>query len=353
MFPMNEARKLLDRDELLMLQRKSTWKAAWMLLVNWGLIAASFAVVIARPGIATVALAMLVLAGRQLGLGILMHECAHRSLTPSRPLNDWIGQWLCAAPVFADLSIYRSYHMTHHMKTGTEDDPDLANYRGYPVSPSSLARKVLRDLLGLTGLKAAATLAVLYAHAEPEKLRFGYAYKKQSADPAAMDGDGSEKRKVRHLLWNSRRILLVHSLALVLLWTCGHAIAYLLWPATWLTTYMMVSRIRNAAEHGALPGTVSQDIWSNTRTVLAAWWERLLFAPNFVNFHIEHHLVPTVPSYNLRRMHRLLRDKGVLQQAHVAGGYVQVIRSLVGKLHGAAPVASVDFIGTRRPASKR
>ncbi len=111
-----------------------------------------------------------------------------------------------------------------------------------------LARKLLRDLLGLTGLKAAATLAVLYAHAEPEKLRFGCAYKKQSMDPAAMDGDSSEKRKVRHLLWNSRRILLVHALALVLLRTCGHAIAYLLWPATWLTTYMMVSRIRNAAD---------------------------------------------------------------------------------------------------------
>lgn len=330
MFPMNDVRKLLDREELQTLQRKSNWMAAWMLLFNWGLIAASFAVVIAWPGVATVALAMLVLAGRQLGLGILMHECAHRSLTPSRPLNDWIGQWLCAAPVFADLSIYRSYHMTHHVKTGTEDDPDLPNYRGYPVSPASLARKVLRDLIGLTGLKAAATLAVLYAHAEPEKLRFGYAYKKQDAE-SATTGGAPGRRGLGHLLRNSRRILLVQALALAVLWACGHAMAYLLWPATWLTTYMLVSRIRNAAEHGALPGTVSQDIWSNTRTVQAGWWERLLFAPNFVNYHVEHHLAPTVPSYNLRRMHLLLTDKGGLHQAHVAGGYPEVIRSLISK----------------------
>jgi len=329
MFPMNEVRKLLDRDELQALQRKSNWKAAWMLLVNWSLIAASFTLVIAWPGVATVVLAMLVLAGRQLGLGILMHECAHRSFTPSRALNDWIGQWLCAAPVFADLSIYRSYHMTHHVKTGTADDPDLPNYRGYPVSVVSLTRKVSRDLAGITGLKAAATLAVLYAHAEPEKLRFGYAYKKRSAEAAATGGDGPGKRNLRHLLWNARRILLVHATALALLWACGHAMAYLLWPATWLTTYMLISRIRNAAEHGALPGTMSQDIWSNTRTVCAGWWERLLFAPNFVNYHVEHHLAPTVPSYNLRRMHGLLTDKGALKQAHVAGGYAEVIRSLI------------------------
>ncbi|MGJ7508384.1 fatty acid desaturase family protein [Variovorax sp. GT1P44] len=328
---MNDVRKLLDREELLLLQRKSSWKAAWMLAVNWSLIVASFGLVIVWPGVATVALAMLVLAGRQLGLGILMHECAHRSFTPSRPLNDWIGQWLCAAPVFADLTIYRSYHMTHHVKTGTADDPDLPNYRGYPVSAASLGRKVLRDLLGLTGLKAAATLAVLYAHAEPEKLRFGYAYKKLGAESATTGGGAPGQRGLRHLLRNARRILLVHALALALLWACGHPMAYLLWPATWLTTYMLISRIRNAAEHGALPGTMSQDIWSNTRTVRAAWWERLLFAPNFVNYHVEHHLAPTVPSYNLRRMHRLLRDKGALQSAHIASGYVQVVRSLVGK----------------------
>ena len=326
---MNDVRKLLDRQELHALQRKSNGHAAWMLLVNWSLIAASFALVITRPGVAAVGVAMLVLAGRQLGLGILMHECAHRSFTPSRALNDWIGQWLCAAPVFADLSIYRSYHMTHHVKTGTPDDPDLPNYRGYPVSKASLARKVLRDLVGITGLKAAATLAMLYAHAEPQKLRFGYAYKKESADAGAALADGPGKRTVGHLLWNARRILLVHAAALALLWACGHPMAYVLWPVSWLTTYMLVSRIRNAAEHGALPGTMSQDVWSNTRTVLASWWERLLFAPNFVNYHVEHHLAPTVPSYNLRRMHAILERKGALKEAQVAHGYVQVVRDLV------------------------
>ncbi|MDM0084761.1 hypothetical protein QTI17_29590 [Variovorax sp. J31P179] len=76
---------------------------------------------------------------------------------------------------------------------------------------------------------------------------------------------------------------------------------------------------------------LKERLQSNTRMGVAAWWERLLFAPNFVNFHIDQHLAPTVPAYNLRRIHQLLRDKEVFQQAHVTGGYVQVIRSLASK----------------------
>ena len=158
---MDNIRQLLTKDELQQFQRRSNWQGLRMLMVNWGLIAGSFAIVMAWPGVTSVALALVVLGGRHLGIGILMHECAHRSLTESRTLNEWIGQWLCAAPAFADLGVYRAYHMTHHVKTGTPEDPDLPNYAGYPVGRASMARKFMRDLLGLTGLKAAATLAFL------------------------------------------------------------------------------------------------------------------------------------------------------------------------------------------------
>src|SRR5207244_4038949 len=73
----------------------------------------------------------------------------------------------------------------------------------------------------------------------------------------------------------------------------------------------------------------------NTRTTLARWWERLLLAPNRVNYHLEHHLVMTVPHYNLPRMHRLLRARGVLEDACVTRGYLDVLRPA-----SAAPAAS-------------
>ncbi|MBV8501375.1 MAG: fatty acid desaturase, partial [Paucibacter sp.] len=144
----------LPREQLKRFMAKSDLLAWRMLALNWALIAAAFALVMARPSWVTVLVALVVLGGRQLGLGILTHECAHRSFLRSRRLGEWVGNWLCGAPVFVDLAIYRGYHMTHHVKTGTAQDPDLGNYANYPVSRASLLRKFGRDLTGRSGLRA-------------------------------------------------------------------------------------------------------------------------------------------------------------------------------------------------------
>ncbi|MBV8665755.1 MAG: fatty acid desaturase family protein [Burkholderiaceae bacterium] len=316
----------LPREELMPFLEKSNWTAARMLAFNWGLIAAGFALVMWAPAWYTVLLAMLVLGGRQLGLGILTHECAHRSFVKSAAVGEWIGNWLCGAPMLVDLAIYRRYHMTHHVKTGTDGDPDLGNYANYPVSRQSLLRKFGRDLVGLSGLKAALSLAYLYGQKDVEKMLQGYSYQNKAGN------EGSEGKRpslsLPLVLWNARRSVLANALMLTVCWLCGHPLAYLLWPASWLTTYMLYSRIRNAAEHGALSGTRSSDMWSNTRTVQAAWWERLTVAPNFVNFHFEHHLAPTVPSYNLPKLHRRMVEIGVYGRATMEPGYWQVLKRM-------------------------
>jgi fatty acid desaturase len=300
--------------------------AGWrMLAFDWGLIAACFLLVMWRANPLTVAVALLVLGGRQLGLGILMHETAHRSLFRTAALNEWAGQWLCAAPMFVELGIYRRYHFTHHQQAGTVDDPDLPNYQNYPVSRASLRRKLLRDLGGRTGLRAFAALMVLYASTDQ---RSGYSYR--------AGGEGGEKRvlSARTLLRNGWRCVVANAVMLAASAAAGHALAYLLWPIAWLTTYMLYSRIRNAAEHGALPGTREADIWRNTRTVLASWWERLTVAPNYVNYHFEHHLVPAVPAWQLPRFHRWLREQGAYEGGNRSGmlerGYIRVLRRMTG-----------------------
>jgi fatty acid desaturase len=315
----------LPREQIRPFLEKSNLAGLRMLAVNWGLIAACFLLVMWHASVLTIVAAMLVLGGRQLGLGILMHEAAHRSLLKSAAANEWAGQWLCAAPMFVDLAIYRRYHMTHHMQAGTDRDPDLVNYVNYPVSAASLRRKLVRDLIGRTGIRAFLALVMLYSSSDSRKLAQGYSYRTGA-------GGG---RSLRALLQNSWRSLVANAIMLGLCSAAGHGLAYLLWPASWLTTYMLYSRIRNAAEHGALPGTRDTDIWRNTRTVLAAWWERLTVAPNYVNFHFEHHLVPTIPAYNLPRFHRWLVQRGAYERATLETGYVQVLRRMVGIAAGA------------------
>jgi fatty acid desaturase len=158
--------------------------------------------------------------------------------------------------------------------------------------------------------------------------RSGYSYR-----PADEGDEGKGKRTLsaRTLLRNSWRCVAANVLMLAACAAARHAWVYLLWPVAWLTTYMLYSRIRNVAEHGALPGTRDADIWRNTRTVLASWWERLTVAPNYVNYHFEHHLVPTVPAWQLPRFHRWLHEQGAYEHgAPIERGYAQVLRRMVG-----------------------
>jgi fatty acid desaturase len=114
-----------------------------------------------------------------------------------------------------------------------------------------------------------------------------------------------------------------------LLALCGHPLLYLLWVGAWFTTYSLVMRIRSIAEHAMVPDIT--DELKNTRTTLARWWERLLIAPNRVNFHLEHHLLMTVPHYNLPRLHRMLASRGVLDEACVATSYWDVLALAASK----------------------
>jgi fatty acid desaturase len=114
---------------------------------------------------------------------------------------------------------------------------------------------------------------------------------------------------------------------------------YLLWVAAYLTTYPLVARIRQLAEHGNVPGLYQPDPRGNTRTTRANWLERLLLCPNNVNFHIEHHLLPSVPAWRLRRLHSTLCTRGFYQDhpQAVADSYLDVIRRAVPELAANTP----------------
>jgi fatty acid desaturase len=102
-----------------------------------------------------------------------------------------------------------------------------------------------------------------------------------------------------------------------------------LWLTAFFTFYMVFVRIRNLAEHAVVPELFDDDPLNNTRTTLARWWERLTVAPNSVNYHLEHHLVPSVPKYRLSEFHQVLKSKGLLENADIAAGYGKVIRKLI------------------------
>ena len=304
-----DAKRWLDaltREEIQELRQMNDWHSWASIATNWGLIFASFALVAHAPNPFTVLLALAIIGTRQLGVSVLMHEAAHRTLFKNRTVNDTVGNWLCGYPVWSDLGPYRRYHLQHHAKNWTADDPDLKLATPFPVTTASLRRKIWRDLTGQTAWK-----------------RVKYVLKRDLGGMNVQQfwSNGS---------WRNLRGVALTNLALLgMLAVCGHAALYALWIGAWFTTHHLVVRLRSIAEHAMIPDP--KDPLRNTRTTVARWWERLLIAPNYVNYHLEHHLIMTVPHYKLPRMHRMLRERGVLDGACVANGYVGVLKLAASK----------------------
>ena len=147
----------LSAEDMRLLRQRSNVMGAYLVLHAWGLIGGAMALCVAWPHPLSFLLAFVVIGNRQLGLAVLMHDAAHRLLFENPVLNDRVGHWLCGAPVGASLKLYRPYHLSHHRHTQQEQDPDLMLSAPFPITTRSLRRKVVRDLLGMTGYQRRAT----------------------------------------------------------------------------------------------------------------------------------------------------------------------------------------------------
>ena len=84
----------------------------------------------------------------------------------------------------------------------------------------------------------------------------------------------------------------------------------------------MFQYIRSVAEH--FGGLSYDNLLSSTRTVRTPFIEKFFIAPHNVGYHLEHHLYPGVPYYNLPKLHQLLMERGnYKEEAHITNGYTQ------------------------------
>lgn len=314
---MRSIRDLLPPEELQPLLAIKDWRAAVAVASTWFLILVALSLVAWMPTWYTVLLAMIILGGRQLALAILMHEAAHRTLFRSRRLNDVVGQWLCAYPIWQDVHKYREHHLRHHAHTLRERDPDLCLHAAYPVTPTSLLRKFARDLLGITGLK----LVIARFLMDLGRLRYTVSCYAGLAEPLP----GRRWQTLQTSVHNVFGFACVQTLLLTSAWLVGRVWLFGLWWASYLTFSMLFVRIRSIAEHAMLPA--EPDPWHDSRTTRANWLARLTVAPHRVNHHLEHHLAMTVPFYNLPKLHHRLRERGAIDPSNSAPGYLHVLRS--------------------------
>ena len=288
---------------------KSNLAGALLVAHAWGVIAASMALFAWWPNPFTFLLGVMVIGGRQLGLAILMHDAAHGLLLANRRANDRVGAWLCAWPVFTSLALYRPYHLQHHRFTQQAEDPDLGLSAPFPISRASLRRKIVRDLSGQTAFQR-----------RGDQLR-------RAMGPS----DAPLAGRLATLWRNEKRSLTLNLALLGALTIAGY---WWLYPVMWLlplaTWYQLISRIRNIAEHAVVSD--NDDSLRNTRTTHANPLERLLLAPYWVNYHLEHHLFMFVPCWRLPAAHRALVAAGWRNKMELQPGYLAVLQLAASRL---------------------
>jgi fatty acid desaturase len=301
----------IDNRAVKTLSQLTPWRTAAAIAFDWLVVAITIAasVWLSHP-IAYVA-AVFIIGGRMHALGILIHEFAHYRFISNKAASEWVGDIFLAWPLGTTVDSYRKNHLAHHRYTNTDQDPDwvvkvgsqhftfpqkwqyaLANVVGYLVTINSI-----RDMRSI--------LARL--NKESDQIPRPYKLKRLAFYVAVLSVIG---------LTGSWLGLLMY------------------WIVPYFTVFLLFLYLRSVAEHfGSMD---YEHELGSSRTVYPHLWEKAFFAPHNVNYHLDHHLYPSVPFYNLPQLHALLLENPQYREnAHITRGYsTGVVRECLDERQG-------------------
>lgn len=225
----------------------------------------------------------------------LVHESDHGTLLRDPRLNRSLGN-LFAYLLGYTRSGHRTAHMDHHLYLNTDRDPDII-FSQPGASAGAVLRGLLSDLFFVSAIKR------LLQYSQSDRATFTV----------------SPWRRLTPRYFVQMAVSMVPvvavQLALIATYTvAGGPWAYLLLHVLpIMTLYPLQIRVRSIAEHGFEAGYEPRSLpeaWM-TRTSRLNLLERWIVAPFGQYLHYEHHVFPSIPNYNLPRVHRLLLAAGI------------------------------------------
>jgi fatty acid desaturase len=264
--------------------------------------AITFAIVLSErfyPWLYPVAFALI--GARLLALAVLMHDAAHYRLFANRTLNDFVGSFVLGLPVLLSMRDYRKAHLQHHKHLATSTDPETPFRQMFAARKTTVIITV-GSMIGISGL-----MLIAGNNRGPRKLAL-------LVLPA-----------VGALAWFApgiARLLALYWLLPFFIYTAG------------------VNVLRTFAEHVVVQvdeSTPANERAYSARTLTLSWLARTFVAPHAVGYHLDHHLYPSVPFYNLPALHALLMQQPAYRErTREFTSYPDVLRDHAARMAPAA-----------------
>ena len=248
-------------------------------------------------------LSVMWIGARQHALAILLHEGSHYRLLRNKSANDFIGEAFLAFPLFVTMRGYRLSHLAHHRHMNTEYDPDWVSKETpeweFPKSRTQLFFMLFKIAMGKNAIWMVKTILT-------------------GGRPAPASGTKISTRSF--LIGRTTYYLLLMSILTYAGWWPEFLLYWIVPLFTWL---QVILRVRSIAEHFGLE---YDHTFTQARTTYPSWFDRLFVASKNVWYHLDHHLYPSVPFFNLPGLHRELKQLPTFrQEAHITRSYLGVL----------------------------
>lgn len=244
-------------------------------------------------------ISIIVIGSRQRALGTILHDSAHERIAKSKKLNRLLGTLFSGYWLFQSLLKYKETHVQkHHRYLGDlNKDPDFQYY---------IENGLYKPHLKVSEFLLQHIIAPVFLFKVPSY--FLYLIKNRISCARSYPLEFC----LMISFWISIALCAYYYNHLNLI------ISY--WIIPFFTTHMIIGYLIEISEHYPFLGNSREAIYLS-RNRHSHWFEGLFFSIHHENFHLVHHLMPSIPCWNMVKAHHIMmQDKKYREVNQKFGG---------------------------------